>query len=69
MRARGARALPGSRRRTRCADLSKTFNCFSSHPQSYPNTSATEPLVFLRYFGPEVNPDAPEMGAHNALAS
>ncbi|NBV80098.1 MAG: hypothetical protein EBR62_09630, partial [Verrucomicrobia bacterium] len=24
----------------------------------------TEPLVCLRYFGPEVNPDAPAMGAY-----
>ena len=23
-----------------------------------------EPLVILRYFGPEVNPDAPAMGAY-----
>jgi len=30
----------------------------------FKNTSATEPLVLLRYFGPEVNPDAPEMGAY-----
>ena len=28
----------------------------------YENTSATEPLVVLRYFGPEVNPDAPNVG-------
>ena len=28
------------------------------------NTSETEPLVSLRYFGPEVNPDAPAMGAY-----
>lgn len=28
------------------------------------NTSATEPLVLLRYFGPEVNPQAPELGAY-----
>jgi hypothetical protein len=27
----------------------------------FENTSATEPLVALRYFGPEVNPDAPEL--------
>lgn len=27
------------------------------------NTHATEPLVVLRYFGPEINPEAPEMGA------
>ena len=26
---------------------------------TFENTSATEPLVCLRYFGPEVNPDAP----------
>ncbi len=26
---------------------------------TYENTSETEPLVLLRYFGPEVNPDAP----------
>ena len=29
----------------------------------FENTSPTEPLVVLRYFGPEVNPDAPEIGA------
>jgi len=28
----------------------------------YENTSGTEPLVVLRYFGPEVNPDAPDVG-------
>jgi hypothetical protein len=28
----------------------------------YENTSATEPLVVLRYFGPEVNPEAPAVG-------
>jgi hypothetical protein len=31
---------------------------------TFENTSKTEPLVVLRYFGPEVNPDAPEMGAY-----
>ena len=30
----------------------------------FENTSGTEPLVCLRYFGPEVNPDAPAMGAY-----
>ncbi len=30
----------------------------------YENTSTTEDLVMLRYFGPEVNPNAPEMGAY-----
>src|SRR4051812_48274675 len=28
---------------------------------TYENTSGTEPLVVLRYFGPEVNPDAPPL--------
>jgi hypothetical protein len=31
---------------------------------TFENTSETEPLVVLRYFGPEVNPDAPAMGAY-----
>ena len=31
---------------------------------TFENTSETEPLVTLRYFGPEVNPDAPMMGAY-----
>jgi len=31
----------------------------------YENTSASEPLVILRYFGPEVNPDAPDVGDAN----
>ncbi|MEO6005143.1 MAG: hypothetical protein ABIZ04_08390 [Opitutus sp.] len=31
---------------------------------TFENTSSVEPLVMLRYFGPEVNPDAPEMGAY-----
>jgi hypothetical protein len=30
----------------------------------FENTSDVEPLVVLRYFGPEVNPEAPEMGAY-----
>ncbi len=34
---------------------------------TFTNTSATEPLVMLRYFGPEVNPNAPAMGAYKAL--
>jgi hypothetical protein len=29
---------------------------------AYENGSATEPMVVLRYFGPEVNPDAPDVG-------
>ena len=28
---------------------------------TYENTSGTEPLVVLRYFGPEVNPEAPQI--------
>jgi len=31
---------------------------------TFENTSAVEPLVVLRYFGPEVHPDAPALGAH-----
>ncbi len=31
---------------------------------TFKNTSLTEPLVALRYFGPEVNPNAPAMGAY-----
>jgi hypothetical protein len=34
---------------------------------TFENTSKTEPLVVLRYFGPEVNPDAPEMGAYKSI--
>jgi hypothetical protein len=29
---------------------------------TFENTSTTEPLVLLRYFGPEVNKDAPAIG-------
>jgi hypothetical protein len=31
----------------------------------YENTSPTEPLVILRYYGPEANPDAPAIGDAN----
>ena len=31
---------------------------------TYENTSTVEPLVMLRYFGPEVNPEAPDLGAY-----
>lgn len=31
---------------------------------TFENTSTVEPLVVLRYFGPEVNPEAPDMGAY-----
>ena len=31
---------------------------------TFENTSDTEPLVLLRYFGPEVNKDAPSIGDH-----
>ena len=31
---------------------------------TFVNTSEVEPLVVLRYFGPEVNPNAPAIGAH-----
>ena len=33
----------------------------------YENCSENEPLVILRYFGPEANPDAPSIGAHKAV--
>ena len=33
---------------------------------TYTNSSSTEPLVLLRYFGPDADPDAPEVGAHRA---
>ena len=36
---------------------------------TFENLSSTEPLVVLRYFGPEVNPDAPEMGSANIACS
>ena len=32
----------------------------------FENTSPTEPLVVLRYFGPEVNPGAPDLGAYRS---
>lgn len=35
---------------------------------TFTNTSKVEPLVALRYFGPDVNPDAPEVGAHKRLS-
>lgn len=31
---------------------------------TFENTSTVEPLVTLRYFGPDVNPEAPELGAY-----
>ncbi len=31
---------------------------------TFENTSEVEPLVVLRYFGPDVNPDMPKVGAH-----
>jgi len=31
---------------------------------TFENTSAVEPLVTLRYFGPEANPAAPALGAY-----
>jgi hypothetical protein len=35
---------------------------------TFENTSRTEPLVVLRYFGPEVNPDAPNVGDYKKNA-
>jgi len=31
---------------------------------TFENTSETQPLVAFRYFGPEVNPGAPKLGAY-----
>ncbi len=31
---------------------------------TFTNTSTVEPLVVLRYFGPDTNPDAPDLGAY-----
>ena len=31
---------------------------------TFEELSESEPLVVLRYFGPEVNPNAPAMGAY-----
>jgi hypothetical protein len=33
----------------------------------FENTSENEDLVVLRYFGPDVNPDAPAVGSHKSL--
>ncbi len=35
---------------------------------TFTSESAHEPLVVLRYFGPDVNPDAPQVGDHNKIA-
>ncbi len=35
---------------------------------TFENTSEAEPLVVLRYFGPEVNPEAPEIGHRRNLS-
>jgi hypothetical protein len=35
---------------------------------TFTNTSDTEPLVMLRYFGPATNPDAPVVGAYRQAA-
>jgi hypothetical protein len=43
------------------------YFCTEAGAQSgvtFVNRSSTEPLVCLRYFGPEVNPNAPALGAH-----
>jgi hypothetical protein len=34
---------------------------------AFENTSKQEPLVVLRYFGPDSNPDAPEVGDYKRL--
>jgi len=34
------------------------------HGVAFENTSEVEPLVVIRYFGPDVNPNAPDLGAY-----
>jgi len=34
---------------------------------TFKNTSTTEPLVLLRYFGPDTNPDAPNVGDYKKI--
>ena len=43
------------------------YFCTESGAQAgvtFENTSETEPLVVLRYYGPETNPEAPKVGGH-----
>src|SRR6266571_5144801 len=40
------------------------FHELTEDEVTFENTSAVESLVVLRYFGPEANPDAPELGAY-----
>ena len=40
-----------------------TENVRSAEGVWFENSSPTEPLVILRYFGPEANPDASDIGA------
>jgi hypothetical protein len=35
---------------------------------TFENPSPTDPLVTLRYFGPDVHPDMPEVGDHSRRA-
>ena len=45
-------------------DLDTMLDMTAKAGVTFENTSETEPLVTLRYFGPDVNPDAPAMGAY-----
>ena len=49
------------------AELPRTVDDLKTAAEGvrFENTSPTEPLVILRYYGPEANPDAPEIGDAN----
>ena len=50
-----------------CELTEDEYFCTESGAKSgvtFENTSTTEPLVVLRYFGPDANPNAPAMGAY-----
>ena len=49
------------------AELPRTVDDLKTAAEGvrFENTSPTEPLVILRYYGPEANPDAPAIGDAN----
>ena len=49
------------------AELPRTVDDLKTATEGvrFENTSPTEPLVILRYYGPEANPDAPAIGDAN----
>ena len=46
----------------RVADEAFCTEAAAKEGVTFENTSLVEPLVVLRYFGPDVNPDAPALG-------